>query len=36
MPAFLDMWHVIDMRQPNPDPFEQLVWGITREKSSQF
>ena len=29
MPAFLDVWHIVDMRQPDPDPFEQLVWGIT-------
>jgi hypothetical protein len=21
------------MRQPDPDPFRQLVWGITGEKS---
>jgi hypothetical protein len=27
LPAFLDMWHVVNMRQPDPDPFEQLVWG---------
>ena len=36
LPAFLDMWHVVDMRQPEPDPFEQLVWGITGEKSARF
>jgi len=36
LPAFLDMWHVVDMRQPDPDPFEQLVWGITGEKSARF
>jgi len=33
LPAFLSSWHMIDMRNPNPDPFEQLVWGITGEKS---
>jgi len=33
LPAFLDLWHVVDMRQPDPDPFEQLVWGITGERS---
>jgi GTPase SAR1 family protein len=31
-PSFLDLWHVVDMRKPDPDPFEQLVWGITGEK----
>jgi GTPase SAR1 family protein len=33
LPAFLRLWHEVDMRQPDPDPFEQLVWGITGEKS---
>jgi len=32
LPAFLDLWHMVDMRQADPDPFEQLVWGITGEK----
>jgi hypothetical protein len=32
LPTFLDLWHVVDMRQPEPDPFEQLVWGITGKK----
>ncbi len=36
LPAFLDMWHVVDMRQPEPDPFEQLVWGITGERTVRF
>jgi hypothetical protein len=31
-PAFLDLWQVVDMRQADPDPFEQLVWGITGHK----
>jgi hypothetical protein len=31
LPPFLDLWHVVDMRRPDPDPFEQLVWGITGE-----
>lgn len=34
LPAFLSSWHMVDMRKPNPDPFEQLVWGITGEKSA--
>jgi hypothetical protein len=33
LPAFLDSWHKVDMRIPSPDPFEQLVWGITGERS---
>ncbi len=33
LPAFLNMWHLVDMREPEPDPFEQLVWGITGERS---
>jgi WD40 repeat protein len=36
LPAFLGGWHVVDMRQPEPDPFEQLVWGITGERSARF
>jgi hypothetical protein len=31
-PPFLDLWHVVDMRESHPDPFEQLVWGITGRK----
>ena len=33
LPAFLDAWHKVDMRSPSPDPFEQLVWGITGERT---
>lgn len=36
LPAFLDLWNVVDMRQPEPDPFEMLVWGITGEKPTPF
>jgi TIR domain len=36
LPAFLDMWHVVDMRQPDPDPFDQLVWGITGDRPGRF
>jgi hypothetical protein len=32
LPPFLDLWHLVDMRQRDPDPFEQLVWGITGKK----
>ena len=35
LPAFLSSWHMVDMRKPIPDPFEQLLWGITGEKPSQ-
>ncbi len=34
LPAFLNSWHKVDMRNSSPDPFEQLVWGITGERSS--
>jgi hypothetical protein len=34
-PAFLDGWHRVDMRQPDPDPFEQLIWGITGKKTAK-
>ncbi|HEX6528021.1 MAG TPA: TIR domain-containing protein [Streptosporangiaceae bacterium] len=33
LPGFLGMFHVVDMRQPEPDPFEQLVYGITGERA---
>ena len=36
LPAFLSSWHMIDMRNPDPDPFEQLVWGITGEKPDRL
>jgi small GTP-binding protein len=36
LPGFLDVRHIVDMRQPDPDPFEQLVWGITGERSAAF
>ena len=36
LPGFLDVRHIVDMRQPDPDPFEQLVWGITGERSAKF
>jgi hypothetical protein len=32
LPAFLGLWHVIDMRRADPDPIDQLVWGITGKK----
>jgi hypothetical protein len=34
LPGFLDMWHRVDMRVPDPDPFQQLIWGITGHKDS--
>jgi hypothetical protein len=36
LPPFLNLWHLVDMRQRDPDPFEQLVWGITGKKPSHF
>jgi WD40 repeat protein len=36
LPAFLSSWQMVDMRKPDPDPFEQLVWGITGEKSAKL
>jgi WD40 repeat protein len=33
LPAFLSAWHKVDMRESTPDPFEQLIWGITGERS---
>jgi len=36
LPSFLGIWHAVDMRQQSPDPFEQLVWGITGERSAKF
>jgi hypothetical protein len=32
LPPFLTTVHMVDMRQPDPDPFRQLVWGITGER----
>jgi hypothetical protein len=32
LPEFLSLWHLVDMRQADPDPMEQLVWGITGER----
>jgi hypothetical protein len=34
LPSFLASWHMVDMRNSSPDPFEQLVWGITGERSA--
>ena len=32
LPDFLNLWQMVDMRAQHPDPFEQLVWGITGQK----
>ncbi|MFD9699579.1 TIR domain-containing protein [Lentzea sp. NPDC059081] len=29
LPGFLRVWSVVDMRTTDPDPIEQLIWGIT-------
>jgi WD40 repeat protein len=34
LPTFLDLWHMIDMRQDDPDPLDQLIWGITGQKKN--
>uniref|UniRef100_UPI0039BF9179 NACHT N-terminal helical domain 7-containing protein n=1 Tax=Lentzea alba TaxID=2714351 RepID=UPI0039BF9179 len=31
-PEFLGLRHLVDMRTPDPDPIEQLIWGITGER----
>jgi WD40 repeat protein len=33
LPGFLNLLHMVDMRVPDPDPFEQLIWGITGERA---
>jgi WD40 repeat protein len=33
LPPFLSLLHLVDMRQPDPDPFRQLAWGITGDRS---
>ena len=32
MPLFLDQLHGVDFRKEDPDPLEQLIWGITGER----
>lgn len=32
LPGFLRVWSTIDMRMADPDPLEQLIWGITGEQ----
>jgi GTPase SAR1 family protein len=32
MPPFLGSFHLVDMRQLAPDPFDRLVWGITSQR----
>jgi hypothetical protein len=34
LPDFLDLLQRVDMRQPDPDPFEMLVYGITGKRPS--
>ena len=36
LPGFLRVYQLVDMRRPEPDPFEQLVWGITGRKSASL
>jgi len=32
LPDFLTLWHLVDMRKADPEPLDQLVWGITGER----
>ena len=32
LPGFLRVWSTVDMRMADPDPLDQLVWGITGEQ----
>jgi GTPase SAR1 family protein len=32
LPAFFGLWHAVDMREPDPDPLDQLVWGIVGKR----
>jgi hypothetical protein len=32
LPPFLSMLHYVDFREDNPDPMEQLIWGITGKR----
>ncbi len=34
VPTFINDFHRVDFRQSNPDPMEQLIWGITGKKPS--
>jgi hypothetical protein len=36
LPPFLDLLHIVDLREPDPDPFEQLIWGITGQKADSL
>ena len=31
LPSFLGHFHAVDFRKEDPDPLEQLIWGITGE-----
>ncbi|HEY2575503.1 MAG TPA: TIR domain-containing protein [Streptosporangiaceae bacterium] len=33
LPGFLSSWHMVDLRESDPDPFKQLLWGITGVRS---
>jgi GTPase SAR1 family protein len=35
MPPFMELWHTVDMRKRDPDPFELLMWGITDERTGR-
>ena len=33
LPSFLGHFHAVDFRKEDPDPLEQLIWGITGKRS---
>ena len=35
VPEFLSLFHLVDFRKTDPDPLEQLIWGITGDRASQ-
>jgi hypothetical protein len=32
LPPFLKLWQSVDLRKPDPDPIDRLVWGITGDR----
>ncbi len=36
VPRFMKSFHWVDFRQSNPDPMEQLIWGITGLKCQDY
>jgi len=36
LPPFLRLFHCVDFRKSEPDPLEQLIWGITGKRGPAF